>query len=61
MSETASWYGDYANNMVKPSYPWFLRGGTHHNITSIAGVFSQFNNVGGSLNDASARFVGFVK
>ena len=61
MSETASWYGDYANNMVKPSYPWFLRGGTHTNITSIAGVFSQFNSVGGSLNDASARFVGFIK
>ena len=59
MSETASWYGDYAS-MVSSSSPWFVRGG-NSNYTTTAGVFYRSYDDGNSYNSYSARVVGFVK
>ena len=47
LSETSSWYGDYAK-FVSATYPWFFRGGSFNNVAS-AGVFS-FSNADGGAN-----------
>ena len=59
MSETASWYGDFAN-MVYSSKPWFVRGGDYSNAT-YAGVFARDYISGNSRYYESARVVGFGK
>ena len=59
MSETASWYRDYAY-MVSSSYPWFLRGGYCYS-NHLAGVFFCNNAIGNSDFPSSARVVVFEK
>ena len=53
ISETSSWYKDYAYFSVSASNPWFLRGG-YYNYGSNAGVFGS-NNADG-VGDPSRSF-----
>ncbi len=53
LSETAGWYGDYAN-FVPRSSPWVLRGGYYTDGLG-AGVFDVGSAYGGSHNYVSCR------
>ena len=53
LSETSSWYGDYATFVIR-SYPWFLRGGSYSDAAG-AGVFHVYDNSGISYSDVSCR------
>ena len=55
LSETASWYNDYAN-FVDPEYPWFLRGGNYNNGANAGAFFSNYGH-GHVLNTYSWRSV----
>ena len=55
LSETASWYNDYADFVV-PGYPWFLRGGIY-NDGALAGVFGSNSDYGFAIDYSSWRSV----
>lgn len=54
LSETASWYSDYAY-FVDSINPWFLRGGDYNGAS--AGAFGSYNSSGGAGSYNSFRLV----
>ncbi len=56
LSETASWYGDYAA-LVSSAAPWFNRGGCSTGDGASAGVFASLINGGGTHVHLSFRIV----
>jgi len=55
LSETASWYQDYAL-FVNPSNPWFIYGGNYHH-GALSGMFSSNYNNGTAIVTYSTRVV----